>query len=103
MPLNAEKIVENIQRICKEKGTTPTVACKESGAGSHLVTNLKNNGTMPSIEKFSLLARHLGVTTSELLGEDLTELPNDEIRLLQAYRSADESIKSAVRRVLGID
>ena len=62
------KIVENIQRICKEKGTTPTVAGKESGAGKDLVSAMKRRGVLPSIEKMRLLAEYLGVTTSELLG-----------------------------------
>lgn len=65
------KIVENIQRICKEKGTTPTVAGKESGAGKDLVSAMKRRGVLPSIEKMRLLAEYLGVTTSELLGEKM--------------------------------
>ena len=67
--MDVEKIVENIQRICKEKGTTPTVAGKESGAGKDLVSAMKRRGVLPSIEKMRLLAEYLGVTTSELLGE----------------------------------
>lgn len=66
------KIVENIQRLCKEKGTTPTAVGKESGAGKDLVTNMKKKGTQPSIEKIRLLADYLGVTASELLGEVIT-------------------------------
>ena len=67
--MDVTKIVENIQRICKEKGTTPTVAGKESGAGKDLVSAMKRRGVLPSIEKMRLLAEYLGVTTSELLGE----------------------------------
>ena len=69
--MDALKIVENIQRICKEKGTTPTVAGKESGAGKDLVSAMKRRGVLPSIEKIMLLADYLGVTTSELLGEEI--------------------------------
>lgn len=64
------KVVENIQRICKEKGTNPTTAGKESGAGKDLVSAMKRRGVLPSIEKMRLLADYLGVTTSELLGEE---------------------------------
>lgn len=67
--MDTQKIVENIQRICKERGTNPTVAGEKSGAGKSLVTQLKTRGIMPSIEKFQMLAEYLGVTTSELLGE----------------------------------
>lgn len=69
IPLDAIKIVENIQRICAEQGTTPTVAGRESGAGKDLVSAMKRRGVLPSIEKMSLLADYLGVTVSELLGE----------------------------------
>lgn len=73
------KIVENIQRICKERGTNPTVAGRESGAGETMVTNLKRKGTLPSIEKMQLLAKYLDVTVSELLGEEKkpTPVPGD--------------------------
>lgn len=82
--MDVEKIVQNIQRICRERGTTPTVACKESGAGQNTVTYMKKQGTIPSIEKMSKLASYLGVTTSELLGEEKA-LPTvaDEERLDQ--------------------
>lgn len=67
--MNVKLVVENIQRFCKERGTNPTVAGRESGAGRDLVSNMKRKGTQPSIEKIRLLADYLGVTTSELLGE----------------------------------
>lgn len=76
--MDALKIVENIQRICKEKGTTPTVAGKESGAGKDLVSAMKRRGVLPSIEKIMLLANYLGVTTSELLGEKTRPTVGDD-------------------------
>lgn len=63
------KIVENIQKICKERGTNPTLAGKESGAGKDLVSSMKRRGVLPSIEKMMLLADYLGVTVSELIGD----------------------------------
>lgn len=75
--MDVTKIVENIQRICKEKGTTPTVAGKESGAGKDLVSAMKRRGVLPSIEKMRLLAEYLGVTTSELLGEKKPTVQDD--------------------------
>ena len=67
--MDIEKIVENIQQICRAKGITPTVAAKESGAGQNMVTAMKKEGRIPSVEKMSMLAAYLGVTTSDLLGE----------------------------------
>ena len=76
--MNVEKVVENIQRICKERGTTPTVAARESGAGQNMVSAMKKQGRLPSVEKMSLLAAYLGVTTSELLGEEKKPTPSSE-------------------------
>ena len=76
--MDNQKIVENIQRICDQKGTTPTVAGEESGAGKSLVSNLKKRGVIPSVEKFQMLAQYLGVTTSELLGEEKQPTPVSE-------------------------
>ena len=76
--MNIEKVVENIQRVCKQRGTNPTEAGRESGAGKDLVTNMRRRGILPSIEKMSMLATYLGVTTSELLGEEKEPTPFSE-------------------------
>lgn len=73
--MDTEKIVQNIQRACKAKGVTPTVAARESGAGQNMVTAMKKEGRIPSVEKMSMLASYLGVTTSELLGEEIASTP----------------------------
>ena len=73
--MDIEKVVENIQRACKHRGTNPTEAGRESGAGKDLVTNMRRRGILPSIEKMSMLATYLGVTTSELLGEEIAPTP----------------------------
>ena len=76
--MDIEKVVENIQRACKDRGVTPTVAAKESGAGKDMVSALKKNGRIPSVERMSMLASYLGVTTSELLGEEKEPAPVSE-------------------------
>ena len=43
-----------------------------SGAGRNFMDNIKK-GSIPSVEKVQLLAQYLGVTVSELLGEDASE------------------------------
>lgn len=104
--METERIVKNIQRICKERGTTPTVACRESGAGKGMVSALKKQGTIPSIEKMSLLASYLGVTTSELLGEKKptpdTEsgLSAEQADLVSLYDAAPPALRAAALAVL---
>lgn len=43
-----------------------------------MVSALKRKGIIPSVEKMSLLAAYLGVTTSELLGEEKGPAPVPE-------------------------
>ena len=73
-PLNKELFVQNIKQICAIRGIKPTVACRESGAGTNLINKLESKGSIPSVEKVQLLAQYLGVTVSELLGEDASEI-----------------------------
>lgn len=101
------KIVENIQRICKERGTTPTVAGEKSGAGKEMVSNMKQKGTVPSIERFQLFAEYLGVTTSELLGERPPDVPAspepltpDEQQLLRDYRELNSQGQEYIRQTM---
>lgn len=67
--MDVEKFVQNVKTYCALKGTTPTVACRESGAGKSMISNLQNHDIIPSIERVQMLAAHLDCTVSDLLGE----------------------------------
>lgn len=67
--MDKELFVQNVKNICDAKGVSTTMACRESGVGSTLITNLKNRGVVPSVEKIEQLAAYLGTTVSELIGE----------------------------------
>lgn len=66
--------MQNIKKYCSVKGVKPTVACRESGVGNSFINNIESRGQVPSVEKVQLLAQYLGVTVSELLGEDASEI-----------------------------
>jgi len=74
--MNKAVFVENVKRICKENGIKPTVACRESGVGTSFINNIEARGQVPSVEKVQMLASYLGVTTSELLGEEKELAPD---------------------------
>lgn len=42
--------------------------------GNSFINNIESRGQVPSVEKVQLLAQYLGVTVSELLGEDASEI-----------------------------
>ena len=68
--MDKELFVQNVKKYCAAKGVKPTIACRESGAGINLINKMESRGSIPSVEKVQLLAQYLGITTSELLGED---------------------------------
>lgn len=67
--MDSQKFVQNVKKYCKLKGVKPTPACRESGAGPNLINDIER-GKKPSVEKVQMLAQYLGVTTSDLLGEE---------------------------------
>lgn len=73
--MDKSAFVQNIKDICKKKGIKPTVACRESGVGTSFINNIEVRGQVPSVEKVQMLAAYLGVTTSELLGEEKEPTP----------------------------
>lgn len=70
--------VQNVKKACETKGVKPTVACRESGVGTSFINNIEARGQVPSVEKVQMLAAYLGVTTSELLGEETRSDPKPE-------------------------
>lgn len=105
--MNVEIFVQNIKNHCKAIGTTPTVACEESGAGRNFMDNIKK-GSVPSVAKVQLLASYLGVTTSELLGEEkepATEIggeligPNKRALLAAVEDMSEEEMALLMRNI----
>lgn len=75
--MDRDIFVQNIKAHCAAKGVKPTVACRESGVGTSFINDLER-GKTPSVAKVQMLARYLGCTVSDLLGEDPT--PPDPVR-----------------------
>ncbi len=83
--MDKEVFVQNVKKLCLNKNIKPTNACKESGVGSSFLSDIQR-GQTPSVAKVQLLAQYLGVTTSDLLGEqNKSSPPSEEDRLLAGY------------------
>lgn len=102
--MNAEAFVQNVKIYCAKKGVAPTVACRDSGAGKSLMSQVAQ-GIIPSVAKVQLLAQYLGVTTSDLLGEareasDADALSAADAQHLAAYHAAPAEIRAIVDAAL---
>lgn len=96
--MDKQLFVQNIKMYCQLRGVKPTVACRESGAGSDLINMIERRGSIPSVERVQLLAQYLEVTTSELLGEtDPTNLAiQDQPYLVMRYNSLPPKVQEEV-------
>lgn len=99
--MDTEVFVQNIKKYCDIKGIKPTIACKESGAGKDLINQIERKGSIPSVEKVKLLADYLGVTTSELLGEDLPTAGREH--LMAAFWGGDQELTEADKAAMWDD
>lgn len=61
-----EIFYENVNRICKEKGTTATTVLREIGASTGNVSKWKN-GSIPNIDLALRFAQYLGVSLDYLV------------------------------------
>lgn len=89
--MDKEILVQNIKRFCDQRGVKPTTACRESGVGTSFISDI-NRGQTPSVTKVQMLATYLGVTTSELLGEDLPADPAGKESLQAAFWGGDKDL-----------
>lgn len=108
--MDIEKVVQNIQYVCREKGTTPTAVGKESGAGKDLVSLMKTRGSWPSTEKIIQMADYLDVSLDYLLGrtdekKEPTPVVEDGLDaehrdLVSLYDAASPALRTAALAVL---
>ena len=75
--MDKDVFVQKVKMLCLQKGVKPTNACKECGIGGSFLSDI-NRGQVPSVERVQMLAAYLGVTTSELLGEEKEPAPVTE-------------------------
>lgn len=75
--MDVDIFVENLKRILKERGISPSRAGRESGAGQEFIRTMERQKSAPSYIKVQQMAKYLGMTTSELLGEKESDSPAD--------------------------
>lgn len=88
---------ENINRICKERGTTLSAVTRSMGLSSSKVTAW-NNGSLPKEEVLLSLAQTLNCSVMDFFAdeEDLPETKpanEDEEDILRIYRSLPRRAK----------
>lgn len=96
---------ENLNRICKERGTTVTAVLKQIKLSTSKVT-LWNNGTIPKPEQMTLLARALDCSVMDFFAdeEDLARaektsglvLNEDEWDIIRVFRELSNKEKHIV-------
>lgn len=104
--MDKEIFVQNVKKLCFEKNIRPTNVCKESGVGGSFLSDIAR-GQTPSVAKVQMLAQYLGVTTSELLGEEEKPTPTygdglseEMLEVIRRYKAAPPALRAAALAVL---
>ena len=69
--MDRETLIFNIKRFAGANNESPSGACFAAGVGKNFVSEIKR-GKMPSVASVALLAEHLGVSVSDLVGDAKT-------------------------------
>ena len=67
-------LVDNIQRLCKEKGASLKSLERETGIGNGVIARWAHGS--PRVDSLRKVADYFGVTIDELLKEDTTNDQN---------------------------
>lgn len=103
--MEKEKFVQNVKYYCKLKGLKPTPACREAGVGSSFLNSIER-GQTPSVGAVQKLAKYLGLTTSELLGEEKptgdqsSGLSKEMMEIIELYDKASPELQAAALGML---
>lgn len=76
--MTTESFVQNLKKILDERGISYTQAGRESGTGIDFIRNIERRGSAPAFTRVQQMAQYLGMTTSELLGEEKANRPQFE-------------------------
>lgn len=103
--MDKEKFVQNVKMYCAKNGIKPTPACQASGVGGSFLNNIER-GQVPSVERVQQLAEYLGVTTSDLLGEEkpagdkTSGLSEEMMEIINLYYKVSPEIQAAALAML---
>lgn len=68
-------ISDRIKEICKERGISLSKIEKEIGLGNGTIGKWGKNGRTPTYDRISAVAEYLGVSVSDLTGEEEIKNP----------------------------
>ncbi|WP_314157420.1 helix-turn-helix domain-containing protein [Stomatobaculum longum] len=88
---------DNLNRVCKEKGTTLTRMCKELGISTSKVTAI-NRGSLPSEEMLLAFSQYLRCSVMDFFSDEGTTFEvvpadDDEEELIEGYRALSRQKK----------
>ena len=87
--MDKDLLILNIERFAGAIGESPSRACILSGAGKSFISDVRK-GKVPSVAKIAELAAHLGVSTSDLVGDKRPGADEEEARLLGLFDELNE-------------
>ena len=98
-------ISDTIFNIMSEKQITQKEFSKRTGIPESTISDWKKKGNTPGAEKLTIIASTLGISVSELLGEDTSILAGypiseEEKMIIDVYRNSSEEMRRRIMTYL---
>lgn len=99
----SKELGENIKRLRKSIGLRQYQLSMKMNVTAQTISSWEVGRTEPNMGQIEMMCRIFGCEMPELLrGTQNHVLPNDRL-IIDAYHDAPESVKSAIRTLLGLE
>lgn len=104
--MDVDIFVKNLKAILDKRGISYSRAGRESGAGQEFIRTMERQKSAPSYLKVQQMAQYLGMTTSELLGEETPAsgeaggLDEEQAEIVRLYDRAAPEVQAAMLAML---
>ena len=104
----ASIVAKNLKRIAYEHGTTQAEIARDLCISKTTLSSWMNGARLPRMKKIDLLCKYFGCSRSDILEpydpnkKRNYQLTPFEIKIIEAYRMADNGIKTSVKILLNV-
>ena len=94
---------ENLERICKQRNTTPSRACIDAGLDKNRSSNWKRNGTLPKQHELQVLSEVLDCEVADFFREKTKARYRNVEEALRAKEAAEAAAEARLAAELSED
>lgn len=108
----AKIVASNLRRLAFAKEKTQIEMAKDLGVNQSTISNWMNGTRTPKMDKIDQMCEYFGCSRNDIMNPhgsnfeyvgEINPLSAEEIQIARAYNVADDSIRRAVKILLGLE